>query len=384
MVANPFENAKVAVVHDWLTGMRGGEVVLEAILDLFPQADLYTLLHDKGKLSAKIENRQIHTSFIQKLPLSSKLYRHYLPLFPVAIEEFDFHGYDLVFSSSHCVAKGVIVPPGIFHICFVHSPMRYVWDMYRQYFPGNSLLQKFIIPFFANQLRTWDAASAHRVDRYLSNSSFVKERIRRFYGRDANVVFPPCIDSARIHTGDSVIRPADRKNYVVFSALVPYKRIDIAVEAFNANGLPLIIAGDGPELKKLQKSAGPNITFTGRISREQSAELLKNAKGLIFPGVEDFGIIPVEAQSHGCPVVAYARGGALETVNEKTGTFFYSQDADSLSEAVHRHEKKSFRRSDLEKNLKQFTKQSFHDSVCRELGKLRGGDSPQSRRGKKQ
>ncbi|MDH5656959.1 MAG: glycosyltransferase, partial [Spirochaetia bacterium] len=219
---------RVAVVHDWLTGMRGGEVVLEAILDIFPDADLYTLLYNRGSVSKKISGRNIYTTFIDRLPFKKKKYRHYLPLFPTAIETFDFHGYDLVVSSSHCVARGVIVPPGIPHLCFFHSPMRYVWDMFHDYFPGKGFTNRFIIPFFANYLRMWDAAASPRVDSYISNSSFVSTRIRRYYGKDSNVVFPPCIEDSH-----KVPRSETRGDYyLVVSAMVPYKRVDLAVEAF--------------------------------------------------------------------------------------------------------------------------------------------------------
>ena len=353
--------ARVAIIHDWLTGMRGGEVVLEALLKMFPQAELFTLLHIEGSCSDLIENRPIHTSFIQKFPMRGRFYRHYLPFFPTAIEEFEFHGFDLVISSSHCVAKGVIVPPDVPHISFVHSPMRYVWDMYRQYFPGRGLVQKLIIPFFANYLRTWDAASAPRVDRYVSNSAFVAKRIRRFYGRSADVVHPPCLPAALKAADIPNPEGPQRKDfYLVLSALVPYKRIDLAVEAFNASGRPLLIAGKGPEEKRLRKMAGANIQFLGHVDRNGIQELYSQARGLIFPGVEDFGIVPVEAQAAGCPVLAIGKGGALETVvSGKTGLFFDDATPQSLMECVEKREKIQYKAADFARNASRFTEQAF-------------------------
>jgi glycosyltransferase involved in cell wall biosynthesis len=371
---------RVAIVHDWLTGMRGGEVVLESLLRMFPDAEIFTLLHLKGTCSALIEERPIHTSFIQRFPLKSKLYRHYLPFFPTAIEEFDFHGYDLVISSSHCVAKGVIVPPGVPHVSFVHSPMRYVWDMYRQYFPGRGLLQKCIIPFFANYLRTWDAAASPRVDEYVSNSAFVAQRIQRFYGRRAEVVHPPCLPGAP-EAAHAVAPEADRENfYLVLSALVPYKRIDLAVEAFNQSGRPLLIAGTGPEEKRLRKMAKPNVQFLGRVDGESIQDLYRRARALVFPGVEDFGIVPIEAQTAGCPVIAIARGGALETVTEKTGVFFAEESVESLNRAVETRESKRFKLPDLLKNAGRFTEDRFHSGMeAAILRAARGLSSPGGR-----
>ncbi|GIX40616.1 MAG: glycosyl transferase [Leptospiraceae bacterium] len=350
---------KVAIIHDWLTGMRGGEVVLEALLDIFPDADLYTLLHIKGRCSPKIENRNIYTSFIQKFPFKEKLYRYYLPLFPTAIEEFEFWGYDLVFSSSHCVAKGVIVPPGIPHFSYIHSPMRYVWDMYRTYFPGNSFIQKTIIPFFANYLRMWDASSSFRVDEFIANSKFVANRIKRYYGRNAIVVHPPCYKTL------PKINLKNRDNfYLIVSALVPYKKVDLAIQAFNKTNEKLIIAGNGPELDALRKIARKNIEFVISPSKELIIELYQKAKALIFPGIEDFGIVPVEAQSYGCPVIAIKKGGALETVWEnKTGIFFEEQTTESLLNAIKRFETYSFNEKDFKKHLEKFSYNNFSKNI---------------------
>lgn len=372
---------KVAIVHDWLTGMRGGEVVLESLLDLFPEAELFTLLHIPESCSEKIENRPIHTSFIQKFPFKARLYRHYLPFFPTAIEEFDFHGFDLVISSSHCVAKGVIVPPDVPHISFVHSPMRYVWDMYRQYFPGKGLIQRFIIPFFANYLRTWDAASAHRVDDYVSNSAFVGKRIRRYYGRESHVVHPPCLEKAPV-AGEIPDPQEGREDfYLVLSALVPYKRIDLAVQAFNESGKRLVIAGKGPEEKRLRSMAASNIEFMGHVEKEGIVDLYRGALGLIFPGVEDFGIVPVEAQAYGCPVIALGRGGALETVvNGKTGCFFAEETTESLNAAIELRENQNFKAADFARNTSRFTRSSFEEGILRSIERAAALQERASRR----
>lgn len=356
---------RVAVVHDWLTGMRGGEVVLEAILRLYPEADLFTLLHNKGSVSPFIENRKIFTSFIDRLPLKAKKYRSYLPLFPTAIELFDFHGYDAVITSSHCVARGVVVPPGVPHISFFHSPMRYVWDMYHEYFGESGRLSRMLLPFFANYLRMWDASAAPRVDRYVCNSAFVAERIRRFYGRESVVVHPPCVpDDVRVP------EVKNRKDfYLIVSAFAPYKRLDLALEAFTGWDRKLIVVGAGQDEKKLKKYTAPNIEFKGNMKREEINELYRTASGLIFPGVEDFGIVPVEAQAQGCPVIAYGRGGALETVQyPKTGVFFYHQTVESLRGAVLENELLlPYRRVDFQANVSKFTRKQFLKNFQKEI-----------------
>lgn len=354
-------NKKIAIVHDWLTGMRGGEIVLEGLLDLFPEADLYTLLHIPGSCSEKIEKRKIYKSFIQYFPFKEKLYRHYLPFFPTAIEQFDFWKYDLVISSSHCVAKGVITPPDVPHISYIHSPMRYIWDMYKVYFPGNSLSQKFLIPYFANYLRIWDSSSASRVDQYISNSNFVAKRIKKYYGREAIVIHPPCIKEI------PKMNFTYRDNfYLVVSALVPYKKIDLAIHSFNQLKEKLIIAGNGPELNKLKKISKKNIEFIESPSKELINELYQRAKALIFPGIEDFGIVPVEAQSYGCPVIAYKKGGTLETIlDKKTGIFFDAQKPESLIQAIEDFKKITFEEKNFVNHIKKFTYKNFYEKITK-------------------
>ena len=368
------EGIKVALVHDWLTGMRGGERVLEGICELFPKADLFTLIHIKGQVSAVIENRKIHASFVQRLPLAKRYYRHYLPLFPTAIERFDMMGFDLVISSSHCVAKGVITSPYSCHISYVHTPMRYVWEMYHQYFGEERLgkLGRMLIPYFANYLRMWDVASSKRVDYFVANSKNVAERIEKHYGRKSHVVYPP-VDVERFKVGN------DEGYYLVVSAFAPYKRIDLAVDAFNRLGLPLKIAGSGQDYKEIKRMCKPNVELLGWVSDEDVTELFSNAKALIFPQEEDFGITPVEAQASGKPVIAYGKGGVLESIdgvrigdeskidwpNRPLGVLFKDQTPESLMAAVKFFEnnRDRFLPEFAVENSKRFSKERFKNEM---------------------
>ena len=321
----------VALVHDWLTGMRGGEKCLEVLCELFPTAPIYTLLHNKGAMSPIIESKKIHTSFIDRLPAKEKQYRKYLPLFPTAIERFDLSSYDLVVSTSHAVAKGVRVSENTLHICYCHTPMRYVWEMYDQYFGKDQtsfpirIAMKLVRPY----LQQWDVRTSSRVNYYIANSENVRKRIRLHYNRDAEVIFPP------VDTEQFQISHSDEDYFLIVSALVPYKRVDLAIHAFNANGKKLVIAGTGPESEKLRSIAKQNVKFLGWQSDDELAKLYVRCKALIFPGVEDFGIVPLEAQASGKPVVAYGKGGALETIIDgKTGVFFLEQTVNSLQNAL--------------------------------------------------
>ncbi|MCD4812990.1 glycosyltransferase [bacterium] len=322
---------KIALVHDWLNGMRGGEKVLEVLCEMYPEADLFTLLYEPEKLSATIRKHKVTTSFIQKLPFAGKHYRNYLPLFPTAIEQFDLRGYDLVVSTSHCVAKGVLTEPDTPHICYCHTPMRYAWEQYHEYFPVHKMgfFKRLIISAAMSRLRVWDVASANRVDAYIANSRHVAKRIKAYYRREAKVVHPP-VEAARF-------KPVKAKGdyYLAVSALVPYKRIDRAIEAFNHLALPLVIVGKGPELRTLRRMAGPTITFKQKCSPEELQHLYADCQAFIFPGEEDFGITPLEAMASGRPVIAFGKGGALETVvHKKTGLFFKSPTAQSLADMV--------------------------------------------------
>lgn len=351
---------KVAIIHDWLTGMRGGEKCLEVFCELFPEADLYTLLHIKGAMSETIEQMEIKTSFIQKLPLVRKKYRSYLPLFPIAIEQFDLREYDLVISSSHCTAKGVITSPSACHICYCYTPMRYAWDLYHDYFGKGRLsyFSKRIIPLFINYLRIWDITSSHRVDYFLAISQYVAERIKKHYRRDTEVIYPP-VDCS-FFTPQNV----DEDYYLIVTALAPYKRVDLAIKVFNELGWPLKIIGDGQERKKLRAMAKKNIEFLGWQSNQVLKEYYTKCKALIFPGKEDFGIVPLEAQACGRPVIAYGRGGVLETVEDGiTGIFFKEQTVESLTTAIRKFERMPFDKEKIRKRALRFDRPIFKQRI---------------------
>lgn len=333
---------RVALVHDWLTGMRGGEKCLEVFCEIFPQADIFTLIHIKGSVSPLIESHQIKTSWIQKLPFVDRKYRHYLPLFPRAIKGFSLKGYDLVLSSSHCVAKGIPVPAGAVHIAYIHTPMRYVWDMFDVYFGRRSSAgwpARGLMAILAPLLRRWDARSNQGVDFFLANSDHVRQRILACYGRPAEVIHPP-VDTRAFDGGSE---PGDY--YLIVTALAPYKRIDLAIQAFNRIKKPLVIVGTGPLKTALQGLSGETITWLGWQTPEDLKKLYGGCRAFVFPGEEDAGITPLEAQAAGRPVVAFGRGGALETVvpledfleGRKaffSGIFFPEQTEASLIRAV--------------------------------------------------
>ena len=332
---------RVALVHDWLTGMRGGEKCLEVFCELFPDADLFALLHVEGAMSPTIEDMSIRTSFLQRVPGIGTHYRNFLPLFPRAIESFDLSAYDLVLSSSSCVAKAARPGDGARHVCYCHSPMRYLWDKYDDYWgPGRaSWLKRAAMACVAGRLRRWDVATAERVHHFISNSRYIADRIRRHYGREATVINPP-VDCAKFQPSD-----AAGEYYLAAGAFVPYKRFDLAVEAFKRLGRPLKVAGGGPDDAKLRALAGPTVEFLGKVSDEELARLYAGCRAFIFPGEEDFGIMPLEAMASGRPVIALGRGGARETVvglndpeAQATGVFFQDETVDALARAVEEFE----------------------------------------------
>ena len=357
------EGRKVALVHDWLNGMRGGEKCLEVLCELFPEADLYTLIHEKGSLSAKIESMSIRTSFVQSMPFGLKKYRHYLPLFPFAIEQFDFSGYDLIVSSSHCVAKGVRHDDSVFHISYVHAPMRYVWDQFDTYFrqPRTSWPVRIGAELMRPYLQRWDRNTAKRVDTFLCNSHHIRRKILDYYNRESQVVYPP--------VELSHFRPGGAKDnfYLVVGAFAPNKSVDLAVEAFNRLKLPLKIVGSGQDEEYCRSIAGDSIEFLGALSSEKLLELYQQARALVFPGEDDFGITALEAQSCNTPVIAFASGGAMETVTEQTGLFFAEQKVEALCEAVEKMERtwknyvsEAFRKQTRRFGREQFKKQMAH------------------------
>ena len=346
---------RVALVHDWLTGMRGGEKVLEALCEIFPDADIVTLVHRRGSVSHAIERHRIRTSLVQYLPLATTKYPRYLPLFPFAIEQLGLDRYDLVISSSHCAAKGVIVPGRAVHLSYCHSPMRYAWDQFETYFGparvGRLASRWFYRPILS-RLARWDAATSGRVHRFLANSSHVAARIGRYYNRQATIVYPP-VDTVFYHPADV----APESHFLIVSALVPYKRIDLAIAACEQMGVPLRIAGDGPDRARLSGGAGPGVTFLGWLSNEEIRDEYRRAAAVIMPGEEDFGLVPLEAQACGCPVVALARGGATETVKDgETGVLFDEPSIPSLTAALERVRTIRFDRARLRLHAGQFSR----------------------------
>ena len=379
---------QVAIIHDWLTGMRGGEKVLEVFCEIFPGADIFTLIHVRGSVSGIIEGMRIRTSFLQKTPLTKRRYRSFLPLFPLAVEGFDLNNYDVVLSSSHCVAKGALTPPSAVHVCYCHTPMRYVWDQYPIYFGGDKkgLASRFLMPIIANYLRMWDVASSNRVDYFIANSHHVAKRIEKYYRRPADVIHAP-VDC-------SFFTPLEGHGkgdyYLLVSAFAPYKRIDIAVEAFEQLGLPLIIAGSGQDEERIRGISKKHVQCVGWQSDESLRSYYRGCKALIFPGEEDFGIVPLEAQACGKPVIAFAKGGALETVlgvcatqkagteamgkspETPTGVFFTDQTPASLMAAVRFFERQNnlFDPLFIRKHAEGFNRLVFKEKMKRFIEKL--------------
>ncbi|UST55895.1 glycosyltransferase (plasmid) [Comamonadaceae bacterium OTU4NAUVB1] len=322
---------KVALVHYWLVGMRGGEKVLEVLSDLYPEADIFTLVCDEAAISDKLRRHRITTSFLQKIG-GRRHYQKMLPLMPHALESFDLTGYDLVISSEAGPAKGVIPGPDAIHICYCHSPMRYIWDLYPQYRASAGPVTRVLMSLTAPALRRWDVSTSHRVDHFIANSAYVARRINRYYRRDAHVVHPP-VDLSRFAPAGVV-----DDHYLCAGQITPYKKIEIAVEACTRLGrrLTVIGAGAGPALRRL---AGPTVEFLGAVDDATMTRHFSRCRALLFPGVEDFGIVPLEVMASGRPVVAFAKGGALETVVAgHTGLFFHEQKTEAMMEAIGRFE----------------------------------------------
>lgn len=325
-----FDHFKVAIIHHWLTTRRGGERVLEAFCRILPHADIYTIVCNPELLSTSVKDHRITTSWIQKLPGAVHHYPCYAPLFPLAVEDFDLSNYDLVVSSDAAVCKGVLTRPETCHVCYCHSPMRYAWTAYPVYRDSiDNSLKRFFFSLSMHYLRVWDHAAASRVDYFVANSRSVAARIQKYYRRRATVIYPP-VEVSRFEIGNDI-----QDYYLVAGQLVPYKRIDLAIEAFNELQRPLWIAGEGPEYRRLKRMARGNIRFLGKTSDEDWTKLLIQCRALIFPGEEDFGIVVVEANACGRPVIALARGGATEIVNpELNGLLFTDESAPSLIKAV--------------------------------------------------
>lgn len=320
---------KVAIVHEWLAGMGGSEKVMYLFHELFPEAPVYTCVYNKDKMPSEFHKLDIKTTFIQKLPFGKTKYQAYLPLMPYAFEQLDLTEYDLVISSSTSCAKGVITRADTLHICYCNTPMRYAWDFYFEYTKNKNWIARTFISKLMHGIRQWDRLAADRVDYFVSNSYNVAKRVKKHYRRDSRVIYPP-IDTNFYTPGNM-----DEGYYLIVSRLVGYKRVDLAIQAFNELGLPLIIIGNGSEYKKYKKMANSNIKLLGRLSDEEVREYYRKCKAFVFPGEEDFGLTPIEAQACGRPVIAFGKGGALETIIEgKTGVFFKEQNVQALKDAI--------------------------------------------------
>lgn len=361
---------RVAIVHDFLNQAGGAERVVGGLHQIFPEAPIYTSILDRSTLWPALQDADIRTSWMQRLPGLRKHFKKYLPFYPGAIESFDLSEYDLVISSSSAFGKGAIARPGACHVCYCHSPMRFVWD-YERYMERESYgqLSRLFLPALVGKLRRWDLRTARRPDVYLVNSSVIAERVRRLYGR-ASEVIPPPVDLARYRVSE-----VDAGYYLVVSRLNPYKRIDLAISAFNGTPYRLVVVGDGPDRAALEALAEPNITFVGRRSDEEVATYYSECRAVIFPGEEDFGLVPLEANASGRPVIAYRAGGVLDTVIEgKTGLFFEEPSPAALLAAVERCDRMTWDREDLRRHAQTFGVDVFRtrvlDAVERALEKV--------------
>jgi glycosyltransferase involved in cell wall biosynthesis len=357
---------KVALVHDYLNQYGGAERVLEELHALFPSAPVYTSMYWPEKMSATIRGLDIRTSFMQRLPLVTRNHQPFLLLYPLAFESFDLSGFDVVISNSSAFCKGVITPPGTLHICYCLTPMRWVWN-YHAYVERERLgtAARFVLPAAISQLRSWDVATAQNVDRFLAISGTVAARIRKYYRRDATVIYPPV-------NCDIFVNPFARVEdyYLIVSRLIPYKRIDLAVDAFTRLGLRLKIVGSGGrDLQALRARAGRNVEFVGRVSDGELKQLYAGCRGLVFPGEEDFGIAPLEANASGRPVIAYAGGGALDTVVDgRTGVLFEEQQVECLIGAIRRAEATAWDPDELRAHARKFDSQVFRDQLGKFVG----------------
>ena len=354
---------KVVLLHDWLTGYRGGERVLEAFCEMFPEAPLYTLIHKPGSVPAIIENRKIVTSFLNRVPAIDEHYRKFLPLFPLAAQSLRItEDAEIVLSSSHCVIKGVRKPANAKHFCYIHSPMRYMYDQFPFYFGKECpLYQRSAAHLLRPLLQAWDRSSNQNVDLFCANSEFVKERVHQFYNRDAMVIHP------FVELEDFLPRqldpPAKEDFYLMVTAFAPNKRVDLAIDAFNRSGKQLKIIGSGQQEKQLRAMAGTSIEFLGNLSRDEVIDHYFRARGFIFPGIEDFGITPLESLAAGTPLIAYHKGGVLETQTEQTAHFFYQQTVEALEQAITEFENRVFFKEVLLERAREFSRESFKERV---------------------
>jgi len=356
------DSLRVALVHDWLTGMRGGEKCLEVLCEMFPQAPIYTLVHWKGSLSPAIESHPIHESWIAKLPLGRSRYRWHIASYPKAIESFDLSGYDLVVSISHCAAKGVITRADTLHVCYCNTPVRYFWDLASEYFAPDraGLAARLVGPAIAYWFRLWDRVSADRVDLFIGNSFNIRDRIRKHYRRPALVVYPP-VDTEFFTPGSEPT--AEDAPFLTVSALVPYKGVDLTIRAANRLGAKLRVIGSGPDLKRLRSLAGPTVRFEEWVSMEALREAYRGCRALIQAHEEDFGIAPLEALACGRPAVALAKGGALETVTPDTGILYRESSEEGLTEAMREVTRRRFDPVVLRRQVLPFSRERYRTEM---------------------
>lgn len=361
---------RVAIVHYWFVGMRGGEKVVEALCELYPDADVYTHVYDPDAVSDAIRRHTVKTTFIQRLPWARRLYKAYLPFMPLALEQLDLRAYDLVISSECGPAKGVVTNPRTVHLCYCHSPMRYAWDMYWDYMDNLRWPMRWAGSFIMHYMRLWDRACADRVDRFVANSQFVADRIRTHYRRDATVVHPP-VDV------DTFSPNSSREDfYLCVGELVAYKRVDLAVQAFNRLGRRLVVIGAGVETRRLRNLAGPTVELLGRCPDAVVRDHLSRCRALVFPGEEDFGIVPIEAMASGAPVLAYGVGGVRETISDgETGLFFEEQTPEAIMDTVKRFEdaRHRFHPESIAEHVRQFSRERFQQEIGEVVDELMRG-----------
>jgi glycosyltransferase involved in cell wall biosynthesis len=374
----PFDSLRVALVHDWLTGMRGGEKCLEVLCEMFPRADLFTLVHERGSVSAAIENRRVTESWIARLPLGRRAYRWFVPLYPLAVESFDLSRYDLIVSTSHCAAKGAVTRADALHVCYCFTPVRYFWDLYGEYFgPGRSgTVARATAPFLAHRFRIWDRVSADRVDLFVADSEHVRDRIAKHYRRAAPVVYPP-VDTAFFEpspgTGvagaGSGAAPSSGsvRPYLVVSALVPYKGVERTIRVANRLALPLRVVGTGPERERLARIAGPTVRFDGWLDSAALREAYRGCRALIQAHEEDFGIAPLEAMACGRSVIAFGKGGAAEVVTAGTGVLYSDESDDGLAGAIADWERRDFDAATLRRHALGFSREAYGNRMDRLL-----------------
>ena len=366
--------SKVALVHDFLLDIRGAERVFAAICDGWPDADVFTAVYDPDGTENRFEHRDVRASFLQRLRPTARSFRALLPLYPHAIESFDLRGYDVVISSSSAWAHGVIVEPGAVHVCYCHNPFRYAWTEREATLQGHSSVTRPALRLVLNRWRQWDWIAAQRVDRYVANSRTTARRISRYWGRESDVLYPP-VEIERFAPG-----PVG-DHYVVLAELMAHKRIDVAVRAFDRLRLPLVVVGDGPELRRLRRLAGPTVSFAGRVSDRDVAALLQSCRALVVTAAEEFGIAAVEAQAAGRPVIALAEGGVCESVLDgRTGVFYAERDPDALAEAVAAFDPLATDPQDCVASARRFNRARFRHELARIVDGAVAGDRAQERR----